>query len=196
MERMTVMLRWLKIAVAGVMLGSLTISCGVAMVRPVTVNTHKRPTFTMGKVNRLAVLEAGTQAKASAAADLMSLRLLDHGFNVIERARIKDILKEYDFKLAHDEDVEGAKKLGALLDADSILIVSVSDYTSGQQMIPKGCMAPARIETVVSMGITSRLVDINTSEVIWIGAASTQDKGFQICLTRMSDKLIETILEK
>lgn len=170
-------------------------ACGVAMVRPVTVNTHKRPSFSMSKVNRVAVLEAATVQNAAAAADIFSLRLLDHGFNVIERAKIKDVLNEYDIKLSHDEDVAGAKKLGEILDADSIVIVSISDYTSGQQMIPGGCARQARIESVISMGVTSRLVDIQTSEVIWVGAASTQDKSLQACLTRMADELINSILK-
>lgn len=177
---------------AGLYLGA----CGVAMVRPVTVNTHKRPSFSMTKVNRVATLESTKVTNASAAADIMSLRLLDHGFNVIERAKIKDVLNEYDIKLTHDEDVSGAKKLGEILDADSIVIVTISDFTSGQQMIPGGCAQQARIESVISMGITARLVDIKTSEVIWVGAASTQDKSLQACLTRMSDELISSILEK
>lgn len=186
------MLRKLKLFSVVLAIGLLAGACGVAIVRPVEVNTHKRPTFTMEKINRIAVLEVRGQA-ASSAADILSMRLMDSGFNVIERARIKDVLKESNIKLAHDEDVKEASKIGNILDADSILIVSVSDMTTGQQMIPGGCGSQARIESVVAMGVTARLVDVKTSEVIWVGAASTQDKSLQVCLTRMSDKLIDSI---
>lgn len=186
-----------RLLILGVLLVGIIGACGVAIVRPVTINTHKRPTFNMAKVNRLAVLEASSQsASSTSAADIMSLRLLDHGFNVIERARIKSLLNEFNLKLSYDEDVKGAVKIGDLLEAQSLLLISISDTTSGQQMIPGGCMSQARIESVMSMGITARLVDVNTSEVIWVGAASTQDRGLQECLTRMSDELIKSISEK
>ena len=181
----------IKIANVVMVLVLLVGGCGVAIVRPVEMNTHKRPTFSMAKINRIAVLEV--QKTASSAADIMAMRLMDSGFNVIERARIKDVLKETNIQLSHDEDVKNAAEIGNILDADSILIISISDMTSGQQMIPGGCTTPARIESVVAMGVTARLVDVKTSEVIWVGAASTQDKSMQVCLTRICDDLISSI---
>lgn len=188
--------RLLLISASCVALGALMFGCGVNMVRPVTLNAHKRPTFSMEKVAKIATLEAGKGQNSSAAADIMALRLLDHGFDVVERARIKDVLAEANIVLSHEEDTKSASKIGNIVGADSILLISVSDYTSGQQMIPRGCMSAARIETVVNLGVTARLVDVKTAEVIWVGAASTQDISLHACLQRISDDFIKTITEK
>jgi len=176
---------------------SVLTGCGVRIVRPVTLESHKRPTFDLKKINKIAVLEAskGGQEQVGAA-DIMSLKLLDHGFNVIERSKIRDVMEENKLKIKDDQDVRVARELGKLLNVNSIMIMGISELTQSQQNIPGRFFKPPRIETVVSAGITARLVDIQTSEVIWVGAATTQDKSMQKSLMRISNQMIANITDK
>jgi len=173
------------------------VSCGVKIVRPVTINVHKRPGFNLENIQKIAVLEATPgSGEQLGAADIMSLRLLDNGFNVIERAKIKEVLAENKIVIRDDEGLKQAQRIGQILQADTILILSVSEYTQGQQMVPGGACTAARIESVINIGVTARLVDVKNSEIIWVGAATTQDLSKQSSLTRVCDSLISSILGK
>ncbi len=100
--------------------------------------------------------------------------------------------KEIDLSgMTHDS----TRELGTLLNADYILIGAVIDYNSYSSTRQLFYIFEW-LQITCSVGVTARLIDINTGEVIWVGSATDQSYSFQEAAEEILNILYETIAVK
>lgn len=95
--------------------------------------------------------------RADQLASCIQQELIRAGFHVIERERVKEILKELDLQATDIVDSRRAKQFGKVAGVDSV-VVGVSDYLS-QEYIPGIFWS-----TAVYRG-SARIIDVETGEV-------------------------------
>jgi hypothetical protein len=192
-------------ATALVMVLIVAAGCGslrTARIRKeVTINTFQDPGFKIAKNSFFAVLpavrqEAGTGGfsyrAAEAAADMISLKLWDQGFRVIDKFFAKEVLARNEIEYT-DISLNQAVYVGQALDADYVLIISLNDLEEDTRAVAFGPFSLVNtVDTSVLVGLHCRLIDVSAQRVIWSGAATTQDKNLQLSLRRIALQLIYT----
>src|SRR5262245_969608 len=116
--------------------------------------------------------------------DLLVDRLLSDGtFSVIERRRLDTVLAEQNFSTSERADRSSAARIGKVLGVNAIILGSVTqfgtekkDFNASGAGGGRGGVGAARVGTregKASVGITARIIDINTGEVL----ASSTGRG-------------------
>jgi hypothetical protein len=173
---------------------SIPLSCGVNIVRKVTFDAHRIVPIKGLKTEKIAVIEkTAPNQQALGAAEIMSITLRKHGFNVMEQTNVDAVLRKYKITISDERDLKQIQKAGKVLKADKILIVSIADFTKGHEVVPRGCMSSPSIETYVHMAVVARLSEIKIAEIIWTGTAITQDINTHVCLKRISEKFAQSL---
>ena len=152
----------------------------------------------ISKTSRLAVLQASKAINSQAgitASDIFTMKLLNGGFDVVERERIEAIVVERKIEF-EGENINKATEVGSLVGAQCIILLSVGEVTVGQQVIPGGVFKRAKIESVTNVSLTAKAIDVKTSKVIWVAASTTQDRSLQQCVSRCCDALSDKLLGK
>ncbi len=183
-----------------------TTGCGslrTARIRKeVTINTYQHPEFIIPRESTVAVvpsfsadtgLTGFSYTASEAAVDIMTLKLWNEGFQVIDRIFIKEILlkEEIDFTRF---SVKQAVSAGMVLGADYVMMISLTDLEGDTQAIAFGPLhLVSTVDTSVLVGVNCKLVDVYAKQIVWSGAATTQDKNLQLCLRRIATKLIYTL---
>ena len=133
------------------------------------------------KIKRIAVCDfSGSYSFANSGdvvADEFVLQMLEKGYNVIERNKVNLLIRERNL------DSTDYSKLGKLLGVDAILTGSVSKYAedAGRTVYSTDANGNARTEIAMSravVGVSARLIDVNTGEIIW--TARNDDEAFDI----------------
>ncbi len=185
------------------------LSCGslyTARVRQeVSVDSHLEHEIDFKARNRIMVLtlaqEEKTLAKTTltaneATTDLVSLALLNRGFQVIDRAHVNDFMQENDLRL-DSADVSKIIEMGRLLDADFLIVTNLFQNLQASHAIsflPGEVLTS--IDTSANIGVSSRMLDLESRQVIWVGIATTQDQNFQTAIQRIADKLIASLKQR
>ncbi len=139
----------------------------------------------------------------NAAADILTQDLLNLGIDVIERQRLDAVLDEQRLAQNGVLDPETVKKLQRVLGVDAIFLGSVSSYSPGQNYLVQTNDAQIQVGSTVtpvsgrnvypgmsvhglpntqvvttasSVGLTARLVDVETGSVLW--SARMSYEGF------------------
>jgi curli biogenesis system outer membrane secretion channel CsgG len=111
------------------------------------------------------VLIAGSYVNPAAGrviADRLGEELAGTGrYRLVERSQIQSLLEEHELQRTDFTTIEGARKMGKLLDVDAILVGGVDLF---------------QITWVLflvrsDVGLSARLVDIETGEVLWFARA-------------------------
>ena len=95
------------------------------------------------------------------------------GFRIVERSRLQQVFEEQKIRLTYSSDDDAQiLKVGRILGADSIVFVD-SESSSGQtnQAYANRYGAGARSETVTSLSVSIRMVNVESSEVMWTATA-------------------------
>jgi curli biogenesis system outer membrane secretion channel CsgG len=170
--------------------------------KDVTITTHQDPQFKIYRDSTIAVIpsfhsEEGiigfSYTANEAAADMLTLKLWNEGFRIVDRIFIKEILlsKEIEFK---SFSVNQAVSVGEVLDADYVMLISLTDLEGDTRSIAFGPLNLVNtVDTSVLVGVNCRLIDVAAQQIAWSGAATTQDKNLQLCLRRISLHLIDTL---
>jgi hypothetical protein len=79
------------------------------------------------------------------------MELMKKGYKVIERSRVKAILKEQEFQASDLADPQGAAKAGKILNVPAVLMIDIPKYGSEK------------------LNMSAKLVDVQTAEILWIG---------------------------
>ena len=121
--------------------------------------------------------------------DIFSVSLLEKGFNVISREDINQFLKgeKIDIKKI---DRASIKKIGALLNADYLIIGSVTDYNSYSNK-RRIIYVFEWLRITYSVSVTARIIDTSEGNTIWIGSASDLGPSFP----EAGDVTIKTLLK-
>jgi len=147
---------------------------------------------------RVAVLsfdDAAVEASAAAAlgtsqdvgaglADVLVKELLESGtYSIIERRAIDEVLKEQNFANSSRADPKTAAAIGRLLGVQAIIIGSVTQFgleesavavgSGGLGRITRGVIgAGKRVNTKATVGMTARMVDTTTGEILTAASGS------------------------
>lgn len=110
-------------------------------------------------------------------ADEFVLELLIRDFSVIERSRLQSIIKEQDLSTSGRLDPATIKKLGRILGVDALILGTIVRYTpdSKRRFYLQDDGGRLREEIFVvnaELGISARMVDVETGMVVWAGAYS------------------------
>jgi len=116
--------------------------------------------------------------------DLLVDRLLSEGtFRVIERRKLDTVLAEQNFSTSERADSSSAARIGKVLGVDAIILGSVTqfgtekkDFSAGGIGGGRGGLGGGRMRTregKASVGVTARIIDVSTGEVL----ASSTGRG-------------------
>ena len=181
-------------------------ACGMlrtARIRKdVTINFYRDPNFDLLQNIRIAVIptvpkEAGLSgipyAANEAAAEIMSVKLWNEGFLIIDKIFIKEVLLKE--KMAFSNySVNEAVLLGGNLGADYVMLTSLTELKEDTRSVDFGPFNIVNtVDTSVLVGLNCRLVDVINRRTVWTGVATTQDKNLQLALRRISLRLIHSI---
>ena len=170
-----------------ILLFSLMSVCGCefqqAKVTPVTRNQAE-----LRQIHTIAVLPfidaPGPQAKGSGAVVVNAITTQLYkcrGIRVIERTRIKALMTERDLQVSHMQDTSVATEIGKMADADAVLVGSLTQYEA-QQDYSHGAVyvfSGGSTKHMHRVGISVRLVDVKTGQVLFAEDAGGKDKeGF------------------
>jgi len=146
-----------------------------------TSNEFVRPGTDFNKYQRIAILPltdyysapgSGTQV-----ADIVSMKLLASPLQIIDRSQTQLILNEQKVGLSGIINSESAVVVGNLLGVQAFLTGSVSKWSSSKVNIQMVHGAAPAMMDVAKAGVTLKLIDCETGEVIWAGSADGSDVG-------------------
>ncbi len=171
----------------------------------VSLDTHLEREIDFEARNRIMVLtlaqEETTLSKTTltaneATTDLISLALLNRGFQVIDRAHLNDFMQENSLRL-DSADVSKIIEMGRLLEADFLILTNLFQNLQASHAItflPGEVLTS--IDTSANIGVSSRMLDLESRQIIWVGIATTQDQNFQTAIQRIAEKLIGSLEQK
>lgn len=156
---------------------------GQAEITPVTRNQEE-----LRQIRTIAVLPfidaPGPQAKGSGAVvvNAITTQLYQcRGIKVVERSRVSSLMQERDLQVSQMQDTSVATEIGKLAEADAVLVGSLTQYQA-QQDYAHGAVYVVSAGTTSHMhrvGISVRLVDVHTGQVLFAEDAGGKDKeGF------------------
>jgi len=189
---------------AWIVLLALTVAgCGslrTARIRKeVTVNTFVNPEIEIAEGSVFVVLPAlrteegpiGFSTRAvEAAADMIALKLWEQGFRVADKFFAKEMLFQRGIEFTRIS-VNEAVTVGEALNAGYVLIVSLNDLEADTRAVSFGPFNLVNtVDTSVLVGLHCRVIDVAAKQVVWSGAATTQDKNLQLSLRRIAVNLI------
>ena len=144
-------------------------STGCADVYPVSAGSHskiepvnpdKPPRAVVGG-NHPVVIDAATQT------------MQEMKVQVVERARLKEILNEQKVRLTNtSEDQTDLLRVGRLLGADQIIFADATVNSKEVQRVVDSYGGNTKAETVYQLSVSVRNVSIETGEVRWSGTAT------------------------
>ncbi|MCB4792892.1 MAG: CsgG/HfaB family protein [Elusimicrobia bacterium] len=155
-------------------------------------STVLKPDYDFNKIKRVAVIDfqnaPNDPVSGAMAQDLFIKYMLLAGYNVVERGELEQILKERHIALSGMVEPKEAKTLGRISGIDAIVTGSV------QQFIPENYFYEGGNPRFIAaqVGVTARMIDVGTGEVLWSGSNSYDGMNTQIA----SEYLISSIVRQ
>lgn len=124
----------------------------------------------LSRIRRVAVLPftpPGGVSRESApgisegVADLAAAQLIRHGWQVVERARVQEILRERNLNLAEMPTGKNLEDVRTILGVDAFATGAITEWREDVVM-----------RNVAAVGITLKLYDAQTGEIAYMGSAS------------------------
>ena len=111
----------------------------------------------------------------NAVADEFVFQFLSRGIKVIERSRIESVLKEHNLWKSGNIDPATIKEMGKILGVDALIMGTVTRYIPDRKeriyiRDDQGKMQEEIFLVDAEVGISARMVDVVTGEVIWAGS--------------------------
>lgn len=139
-----------------------------------------RPDTDFKKYRRIAVLPLvdypNVPGSGIQVADILSMKLLGSNLIILDRTQTSQILNEQKIGMSGIIDGNTTIEVGKILGVQALLTGSINEYgttTVDIQVVEGGAPAPMDISAV---GITLKLIDCETGQIIWAGFA----RGSQI----------------
>ncbi|MCX5782752.1 MAG: hypothetical protein NT145_08690 [Elusimicrobia bacterium] len=122
-------------------------------------------TYNFSSVRRIGVLKVSSrQSPVKGVEDMFAQYLIKEGFTVVERSKLKEIMKENKIGAEGAINPEMTKQLGKLLGVDVLLIGEITSYTPEKETTTIAESENTFIEPVYSL--VKKEVDGKTIEVI------------------------------
>ncbi|MDH5716257.1 MAG: CsgG/HfaB family protein [Spirochaetia bacterium] len=126
--------------------------------------------------------------------NIFSIFFMRDNYKLAEREKISQIMREKSIDISHITE-SSTKEIGDFLNVDYLLIGSVTDYTSYSSE-KKLFYIFEWLQITCSVGVTARLIDVNTGEVIWVGSATDQSYSYQQAVEAAIGQLYLSIINK
>ena len=131
--------------------------------------------------------------------DLLVDRLLSEGtFSVIERRKLDTVLAEQNFSTSERADSSSAARIGKVLGVNAIILGSVTQFGTEKKDFNasgigggRGGLGAGKVGTregKASVGITARIIDINTGEVLASSTGRGQSSRSGLLTWRLGDR--------
>lgn len=154
-----------------------------AEITPVTRNQTE-----LRQIHTIAVLPfidaPGAQSKGSGmvVVNAITTQLYQcRGVKVVERSRVNALMQERDLHVSQMQDTSVATEIGKLAEADAVVLGSLTQYEAQQDYSHGAVYAISAGGTkhMHRVGISVRLVDVHTGQVLYAEDAGGKDKdGF------------------
>lgn len=110
-------------------------------------------------------------------ADVVSMKLLASPIQIIDRTQTQKLLEEQSIGLTGNLDPNTVSEVGKLLGVQAFLTGSINQWSSSKVNIQvvQGA-APAWMD-IAKAGITLKLIDTNSGEIVWAGSAEGSTTG-------------------
>lgn len=152
--------------------------------------------YDFNRVRRVTVLpfkDTPFSTKGSVVSELFAKYLLKSGYNVVEREELDSILKEQQLSLSGALNREQIKEIGKLSGVDAIITGSITLDVPERDFFENGY--PRFIAAQV--GLTCRMIDVETGEVLWIGSntydATNAQTAFEYLISSMVFQLMKDV---
>jgi len=128
-------------------------------------------------------------------ADILSTQLINSNYNIIDRSQTMLILQEQSLGMTGVIDERTAPSVGKLLGVQAILTGSINEYQCISTNIQVVQGAQPAYMPISKVGLTLKLIDCETGQIIWAGSAQGTDVG-QNVENSAAQKAIKNILVK
>lgn len=179
------------------------------------VSVNKNADFS--KIKRVAVIEfKGPESEL--ASEIVTITLLKYGADVVERQQLDKIINELNLSKSDITDPNTRKKLGKLLSVDAFIVGSVTNYKPQTKYLMKDNTKTFSnineikgknlfihnfdpttdtyiLETTLEIGLTIRMIDVETGSVMWAGHLTYEGLDITITLKTISDYLIRSLIK-
>ena len=142
-----------------------------------------RPGTSLSDFHRIAILPLIDYPLAKGSgiivADYISMNLMISSLSIVDRSQTTSILSEQKLGLAGIIDENTAPEVGKILGVQALLTGSISEWkceTTNIQMV-KG--HPPSYITVCVTGLTLKLIDSESGQILWAGSARGSQIGDQ-----------------
>lgn len=142
-----------------------------------------RPGTNLSDFHRIAILPLQDYPLAKGSgiivADYISMKLMISNLSIVDRSQTSAILSEQTLGLTGIIDENTAPGVGKLLGVQALLTGSISEWkceTTNIQMVKD---YPPSYITICSTGLTLKLIDSESGQILWAGSARGSQIGDQ-----------------
>jgi hypothetical protein len=111
--------------------------------------------FSPANYDKVAIVEVTGKVYGDAVknqiSNMFTMELMKKGYTVVERSRVKTILKEQEFQGSDLTSAEGRAKIKEIFNVPAIMVIDIPEYKE-------------------KMSMSAKLLDVETAEVLWIGS--------------------------
>jgi hypothetical protein len=165
----------------------LLVSCAT----PTTVTS---PYYNPEKYSRVAVIAIPEQPDINPGLlrrieDSCNMEIMKKGYSVVSRSDIARVMNEMNFqRMSLVDQSTKVTQIGKILKVPGIVIASVNNVREIEHVLPESyssgtyvnngsarshsSYSGAQVTTISSAAVSARLVDVSTTDVLWIGQAS------------------------
>jgi hypothetical protein len=110
--------------------------------------------YDFSRLDKVAIVEVTGRVYGEAVknqiSDMFVMELMKKGYTVVERARVKAILKEQEFQASDLTSAQGAAKAGEILNVPAVMVIDIPEYKE-------------------KMTMSAKLIDVETGAILWLG---------------------------
>jgi curli biogenesis system outer membrane secretion channel CsgG len=154
-----------------------------------------KPGYDFTKIKRVAVLDFKDAAyypnSGSMASELFVKYLLKTGYNVIERAELDSILKEYQLSAQGIIDRSQTKEFGKIAGVDAIITGSIPTAVPERDYYENGNIR----YIAAQVGLTCRMISVETGEVLWAGSNTFDAMNMQTAFEYLVSSLVDQLMK-
>jgi hypothetical protein len=166
------------------------IASAVMLVGCATPRSVTSANFSPEKYGRVAVIAIAEQPNVNPGLlrrmeDEFTMEIINKGYSVVSRSDVQRVVQEMKFQNDSGLTDGRAAKLGKILNVPGIVLVGVNNVGEREKIIPassgyyrdkKGRVSAYSSDAdsmiISSAAVSARLIDVQTTDVLWVGQAS------------------------
>jgi curli biogenesis system outer membrane secretion channel CsgG len=177
------------------------------------IAVNKKADFS--KIKRVAVLNF-SGVNGNVISDIMTITLLNHGADVIERQNVDSVIRELNLSNSDMIDSQTRKKIAKMLSVDAIIVGSVTKYKPETKYIMKNSADSfysitelkgknvfiqnfdpstdtSLLETTAEVGISMRMIDIETGSILFSAYMKYEGLDTETTMQTISEYIVSSL---